>query len=295
MFHCSTLHSYLIQGKVDYYVDWYLMNYKKSSLFDKKLYDLINLLPTVNKEDGIELCRKFMYDEKRICKKCQLFTKWLGLLYHVSSMFACIQHIEKNKLFITYCIALIGMCISACNLTRYECAFHACYGRVFRSFEAFRFWKLQQLPCLNYVLGTLEALFQIYFFIEAWPFKLYIYNDKNVAAYALAVLLLQIHALSIIIVCIFLILSSCIVMICSDTSIHPRLYSYALRPSPASAPAPVQLEIFVDKQQECCICLDKNAEHWLTTQCNHSFHQECLSNWTRTNNATCPICRTNLF
>ena len=66
MFHCSTLHSYLIQGKVDYYVDWYLMNYKKSSLFDKKLYDLINLLPTVNKEDGIELCRKFMYDEKNL-------------------------------------------------------------------------------------------------------------------------------------------------------------------------------------------------------------------------------------
>ena len=66
MFHCSTLYSYLILGKVDYYVDWYEMNYKKSSLFDKKLYELIDLLPTVNKEDGIELCRKFMYDEKNL-------------------------------------------------------------------------------------------------------------------------------------------------------------------------------------------------------------------------------------
>lgn len=61
---CSTLYSYITQGKIEYFKDWYNSNYKKSSLFDEKFQELINILPSLNKDDGVDACKKFMYDEK---------------------------------------------------------------------------------------------------------------------------------------------------------------------------------------------------------------------------------------
>ena len=43
---------------------------------------------------------------------------------------------------------------------------------------------------------------------------------------------------------------------------------------------------------ECIICLDKykQNEYKRDLKCNHSFHKDCLKEWTKDNN-TCPICR----
>ena len=44
---------------------------------------------------------------------------------------------------------------------------------------------------------------------------------------------------------------------------------------------------------ECSICLKINNYKIITTNCNHIFHEECLSKWIKISK-TCPICRKNL-
>lgn len=61
---CTTVYCYLTQGKTEYFKEWYNSNYKKSTMFDEKLKELITNLPSLNRDDGIETCKKFMYDEK---------------------------------------------------------------------------------------------------------------------------------------------------------------------------------------------------------------------------------------
>ena len=40
----------------------------------------------------------------------------------------------------------------------------------------------------------------------------------------------------------------------------------------------------------CPICIDIIEEDIYVTDCKHSFHLECLFEWTK-NNTTCPCCR----
>jgi len=45
---------------------------------------------------------------------------------------------------------------------------------------------------------------------------------------------------------------------------------------------------------ECTICLVQYTEETKkTTECNHTFHDECIGRWLQTNNS-CPLCRTVL-
>jgi hypothetical protein len=61
---CRSVYSYLTQGKKDEFMEWYQSTYYKTSLFDTQIDEVIKQLPTLSKEDGIEACRKVMYDEK---------------------------------------------------------------------------------------------------------------------------------------------------------------------------------------------------------------------------------------
>ena len=61
---CRSVYSYLTQGKKDEFMEWYQSTYYKTSLFDAQLDEVIKQLPRLSKEDGIEACRKAMYDEK---------------------------------------------------------------------------------------------------------------------------------------------------------------------------------------------------------------------------------------
>ena len=60
----STIYSYLTQGKVDFFKDWYAANYNKTILFDEQFDILLAALPTLTREQGIDACKKMMYDEK---------------------------------------------------------------------------------------------------------------------------------------------------------------------------------------------------------------------------------------
>jgi hypothetical protein len=45
----------------------------------------------------------------------------------------------------------------------------------------------------------------------------------------------------------------------------------------------------------CTICLDEESIEPITlTSCNHGFHTSCLDNWFKTNNISCPMCRSYL-
>ena len=41
---------------------------------------------------------------------------------------------------------------------------------------------------------------------------------------------------------------------------------------------------------ECSICMNDIESDWQTTNCNHIFHNKCLSEWLEVNNS-CPLCR----
>lgn len=44
--------------------------------------------------------------------------------------------------------------------------------------------------------------------------------------------------------------------------------------------------------ENCPICLEDITDDTIRiTSCQHNFHNECLTQWTRTNNS-CPLCRT---
>lgn len=44
---------------------------------------------------------------------------------------------------------------------------------------------------------------------------------------------------------------------------------------------------------ECSICLENMYYYYVTTNCEHYFHSNCLLTWQKRNN-TCPLCR-NIF
>ena len=41
---------------------------------------------------------------------------------------------------------------------------------------------------------------------------------------------------------------------------------------------------------KCSICMNDIESDWQTTNCNHIFHNNCLSEWLEINNS-CPLCR----
>ena len=43
----------------------------------------------------------------------------------------------------------------------------------------------------------------------------------------------------------------------------------------------------------CTICLDSNNTVFVTTTCNHTFHEKCLTDW-KNQKSECPLCRTPL-
>lgn len=50
-----------------------------------------------------------------------------------------------------------------------------------------------------------------------------------------------------------------------------------------------------EKKEDCCICLASLEEkkYVSTLKCNHTFHHECITEWTKTS-YTCPLCRISL-
>lgn len=62
--HSATIYCWLTTGKEVDFVNWYASSFEPTALFDAKFKELMNELPSMSKEDGIQACKKFMHGEK---------------------------------------------------------------------------------------------------------------------------------------------------------------------------------------------------------------------------------------
>jgi hypothetical protein len=171
--------------------------------------------------------------------------------------------------------------LSTCNKIRYEYSYTTNYGRIFTSHAEFVAWKKQQIiPYLKYSLDFFEYGFHILFLIQTWSF-IVDFDKSELILYRVSCLFLHLYT----VLNLFIWICACI-LLCSTGVFLQR----SSLPENANHSQQRHIEVFVDEDLECCICMDKNAQEWVRTRCSHSFHRECLNNWTNTNN-TCPICR----
>jgi len=61
--HSSTMYAYLVMGKMDQIKEWYTSRYTPSVLYEERLSDLMDLLPTVDPPVGREACQRMMLEE----------------------------------------------------------------------------------------------------------------------------------------------------------------------------------------------------------------------------------------
>jgi hypothetical protein len=223
---------------------------------------------------------EFVYDEKRSCKMCVLFTKFTFFIFHFVSLYRCFNYIElKNIVYYSFTIVSIFTCI--CNNIHYEYGYLKNYGRVFPSFEIFMEWKQnRKMPRLTYSLECFENVTHIVFFIKSWSISTNPFENEKLILYRFSCLFLNLYT----IILLFMLCCACMVVCSLDVS--SRIFSI----SHVNRSQQLPINVCIDAQMECCICMDKNTQEWVETPCVHSFHRECLNGWTQTNR-TCPICR----
>jgi hypothetical protein len=228
---------------------------------------------------------EFVYDEKRVFKKILLFLKCITLLFHFFCLYIDFDSIEKNNSFIYYVLTVFSTLLCVCNNARYEYAHIKIYGKYFTSIHEFKLWKkTHQLLCLTSFLNIFEITMHIFFFCMTIT-KLSFAN-KNILFYSISWLILEIYAF----LCFFIV--AFILIFCCSLNIpfiewfmidNPTVQSRLMINN-------INIQANVDTERECCICMDKNTNNWVTMPCGHAFHIECIMQWYTTSN-TCPICR----
>ena len=240
--------------------------------------------------------RDYVYNETRTCKKTCLVIKIFGFMWYMSGAITCVTH----PMFIPYSIMLTTMFASCCNSARYEYRLYTKYGTHFYSFEEFISWKNKQLTNLNYIFNAAEVIIKLYFFIASWPIKLTMHDSTHVFSICeFNITVFKIHATIVLFIYSFtLLLFMC--MWCSffnhtelnqnpnsNPNSNPTYAIYTNETTNETTNEPSSNTL------ECSICLNTKTEPWVSTQCAHVFHRNCLYTW-RQINATCPICRTSL-
>lgn len=222
----------------------------------------------------------FIYDEKRCCKICVLSTKIFFFAFHFVSLCLCFENIEKRNI-IYYSVTLLSIFMCICNNIYYEYGYIKNYGRIFPSLETFIEWKQnRKMPRLTFSLDCFENVSHIIFLSRSWSISINLFENKDLILYRFSCLFLNVYTTII----LFVVCCVCIVVCFVDIS--SRIFSIFDVNHSQQQP----INVCIDEQKECCICMDKNTKEWIETPCVHSFHRECLQEWTRMNR-TCPICR----
>jgi len=61
--HASTMYAYLVTGKIEQIREWYTSRYTPSVLYEERLRDLMDRLPTLDPPAGREACQQMMLEE----------------------------------------------------------------------------------------------------------------------------------------------------------------------------------------------------------------------------------------
>jgi hypothetical protein len=228
---------------------------------------------------------EFIYDEKRTLKQSLLFIKSITLIFHFFSIYINFNSIEKDNRFIYYLLTLFSTLLCVCNNARYEYVHYKIHGLPFASIDEFIIWKKsQQFIVLTCFLNLFETFIHIFFFCLTITKLSFV--DSNILFYSISTLFLEIYAFIcfflstfIIIFCCSLNISFVDVFFIEDIGNNNKILQYI-----------VDIYPNIDEKSECCICMDKNTNPWVSISCGHKFHRECIMQWNRHNN-TCPICR----
>lgn len=244
----------------------------------------------------------FVYDEKRKFNQLCLVFKMIGFIFYSRTTVICVN----DKLFPWFCIVSSMMFVSICNTLRYEYAFYKVYGTTFQSIDAFKEWKIQQKPHIKTVLDCIEFLIKVVYLYKSIPpltFGMYDENDdKKFSECVFGGTLLKLHIM--VIMAGYSIVALLLIFICTDI-VYRRMWAprqprdaailnSAINAQNARVSAVQPIAVVIDKETECCICLEKNDKMWITTRCTHSFHATCVAEWMK-RNPSCPVCRTNII
>jgi hypothetical protein len=260
----------------------------------------------------------FLYDDARRLPRLFLFAKVTGFAFYIMITVSC----HNKPPFSWFCMVLLGMFASICNMIRYECVFLTKRGTVFESVDEFHEWKMQQKPNIKHGLDFIELAFKIGIFINSLPLTFEIHDEINhdvVSICNTGTTVLKIHSLVIFIMCVIVscFLGCIYINFPSDNSnsnnnnnnsndnsnnnsnsndnngngnsnnnrnvTHHINQLFALCINPKG----------IDTQTECCVCLDKTNQPWITMRCAHSFHATCITEWLQ-QNPSCPICRSQI-
>ena len=235
---------------------------------------------------------EFIYDEKRKCKKALLFIKSITLLFHIFCFYSNFDSIEKDNRFIYYTLTLFSTFLCICNNARYEYAHIKIYGKHFTSIHEFKLWKkTHQLLRLTSFLTVFEIIVHIFFFCMTIT-KLSFVNTK-ILLYSISWLILELYAILCFFIVIFFLYIFFFIFCCS-ISISLIDWFFIVNPTdqPRLIPNIIAIRVYIDEENECCICMDKNTNDWVNIPCGHAFHRECISQWLRTSH-TCPVCRSS--
>ena len=205
-------------------------------------------------------------------------SRLLLLLFDVFCVIYSYDNIEKNSLFIHYCIILSTVFLSIINTLRIECMY---------STEEYESWKKNSFTNTNNLFLAIENIGKITFLYHLFPME-------QLNLYTFSIIFLQIRTILLLIILIL----SILYMICmrfsfnkSKRTIQPILEKQTTQAIQTTESQDTKIEF--TSLNECSICMEINYNQVIITDCNHEFHKKCLFEWMK-NSPTCPICRKQL-
>lgn len=256
----------------------------------------------------------FVYDEKRKFSKLCILFKMMGFGYYLTTTMMC----TNDKRLLWFGMVSGMMFMSICNMIRYEYAFYKVYGTIFQSIDAFKQWKIKQKPHIKHEMDFAEFLIKVVYLCRSLPPTFEIHdNDGKFSMCELGGSVIIAHILTIMSLwSLSLLFFSCIYVSSLLNSrpqqlLQPQRDAMILNAAVNAQNAQnsqngvdaqnrqngldaLEIVVIVDNETECCICLEKNENLWVTSECAHSFHVKCISEWMK-RNPSCPVCRATLI
>ena len=175
------------------------------------------------------------------------------------------------------------MFTSSFNHTYREYIYYKNYGRVFVSMEEYQLWKKENKSYSKYILKCIEYICLITFLYSSLPIGIYIKENNYTKLYLINVFFMQLLTIFV----IFIIIIYIIFFI-------GMIFAYPFSSYKNNVVKETIITVKIDNpNEECSICLDINNKIWIKTKCNHTYHQECFTDWIKINKS-CPICREQL-
>lgn len=274
-------------------------------------------------EDNVEAgYTAFIYDEKRWCPRVSLFIKTIGLAFYTTSISTCNFKTMDLRISITLACMLLSTIASICNSLQYEYALYLKYDTVFESYEELRAWKTSLRPNLAMVFSGIELAIKLVFLNFSLPLEISFYehdpnasnsnsnsNSTTASSCEAGKSVLKIHILVLLVTyAVALIFTAFIFVTLLPVSGQRRQRQEQGQGQNQGQSNGVQMRQqqqqlqlmmlqgpgfeygMVYPQIECCICLDKTDQPWITMPCTHSFHYACISEWAA-RSPSCPVCR----